>query len=83
MRTKITCTALLRIDELYNYGDFRGGYFLCLSYNSIKTFLMVQSIFLTTLVAYDRWRLSRFKVQIHLIYPSINLYLAPYDLYIT
>lgn len=54
--------ALLRIDELYNYGDFRGGYFLCLSYNSIKTFLMVESIFLTTLVAYDRWRLSRFKV---------------------
>ena len=55
--------ALLRIDELYNYGDFRGGYFLCLSYNSIKTFLMVESIFLTTLVAYDRWRLSRFKVR--------------------
>lgn len=54
--------ALLRIDELYHYGDFRGGYLLCLSYNSIKTFLMVESILLTTLVAYDRWRLSRFKV---------------------
>ena len=71
--------AVLRIDEILNYGDFRAGlnfsslvnfayfdaqnsgYFLCLSYNSIKTFLMVESIFLTTMMAIDRWRLSTFK----------------------
>ena len=49
---------------------------MCKSNNSVKTFVMVASIFLITMLAFDRyWSLSKIRVSLYYIYYILFIFL--------